>query len=108
MIWFKGGCKSSRPCVMGGPPSFSAFPSLRYTVKYMVMKQALAPRNWLTGSAQKTPLAPRPVMAGMRKMRGRRMTNFLSREKQMARLARPRPVKVFCPTIMKVMKKIIT
>ena len=46
--------------------SFSAFPSFRYTVKYIVVKQAEAPRNWLTGSAQNTPSAPRPVMAGMR------------------------------------------
>ena len=63
--------------------ALGSLPSLRYTVKYMVVKHARPPRRLETGSARNTPAAPSP-RRGSSSVSGTTMIALRSREKNTA------------------------
>ena len=69
----------------------SSRPRGRYSVKYMVVKQAAPPTSWDTASAANTPVVP--IQRGRMRVRGALTAALRSREKKMDCLARPSPTK---------------
>ena len=71
--------------------------SAGHIIHSIVTKQAMPPIKFEIGSAKNTPFTPRLAMWGRMRVSGTTITAFLSREKKIACLAFPRPVKTVCP-----------
>ena len=80
--------------------SFASEPlshNFRYTVRYMVTKQASPPTRLEIGSAKKTPITPRAGMFGSRTVSGTTMMILRKSEKKTACFDFPRETKADCP-----------
>ena len=91
------------------PAAVSFLESTGITVISIVTKLAVPPMKFETGSARKTPFAPRPLSFGSSRVRGMTMITFLKIEKNTACFDFPRATKVDCPencsAIIKIPKK---